>query len=57
MAQCASLIAPYAPLEIKSGVAGLVPATPITRHGRALLSGVAGTRPAMTLNIECGTAP
>jgi hypothetical protein len=23
-------------------------------HGRALLSGVAGTSPAMTLNIECG---
>jgi hypothetical protein len=29
-------------------IAGLVPATPIMWHGRALLSGVAGTSPAMT---------
>jgi hypothetical protein len=29
-------------------IAGLVPATPIMRHGRAFLNGVAGTSPAMT---------
>jgi hypothetical protein len=29
-------------------IAGLVPATPIMGHGRAMLSGVAGTSPAMT---------
>jgi hypothetical protein len=53
MAQCALLIAPYAPLEIQSAViAGLVPATPTTEHGRALLSGVAGTSPAMTPNMS-----
>ncbi len=30
-------------------IAGLVPATPIMWHGRALLSGMAGTSPAMTI--------
>ena len=30
-------------------IAGLVPATPIMWHGGALLSGVAGTSPAMTV--------
>jgi hypothetical protein len=30
-------------------IAGLVPATPIMWHGGVLLSGVAGTSPAMTL--------
>jgi hypothetical protein len=30
-------------------MAGLVPPTPITWHGRALFIGVAGTSPAMTI--------
>jgi hypothetical protein len=30
-------------------IAGLVPATPIMWHGRASISGVAGTSPAMTI--------
>jgi hypothetical protein len=30
-------------------IAGLVPATPIMWHSGALLSGVAGTSPAMTI--------
>jgi hypothetical protein len=30
-------------------IAGLVPATPIKWHGRASLSGVAGSSPAMTI--------
>ena len=33
-------------------IAGLVPATPIMGHGRATVSGVAGTSPAMTLNMS-----
>jgi hypothetical protein len=33
----------------KTVIAGLVPATPIARHGRAKLIGVAGTSPAMTI--------
>jgi hypothetical protein len=37
-------------------IAGLVPATPIVWHGGALLSGVAGTSPAMTRSLN-GAAP
>ena len=37
-------------------IAGLVPATPIMWHGGALLSGVAGTSPAMTRSLN-GAAP
>jgi hypothetical protein len=37
-------------------IAGLVPTTPIMWHGRALLSGVAGTSPAVTINAN-GRAP
>ncbi len=36
----------YSPTAL---IAGLVPATPITRHGLAMISGVAGTSPAMTM--------
>jgi hypothetical protein len=30
-------------------IAGLDPAIPIVRHGRAILSGMAGSSPAMTI--------
>jgi hypothetical protein len=33
-------------------IAGLVPATPIVGHGRAMMIGVAGTSPAMTTKID-----
>jgi hypothetical protein len=33
-------------------IAGLVPATPIILHGRATVSGVAGTSPAMTTYFQ-----
>ena len=44
------------PFTLHAVIAGPVPATPIIRHGRAMLSGVAGTSPAMThIKTMCET--
>jgi hypothetical protein len=43
-------------MDLFALIAGLDPAIPIMRHGRAFLSGMVGSSPAMTIQSFAGRA-